>query len=125
MPVGTILPYTGDLNKIPHGWFLCDGSNGTPDLREKFLQGSNVPGQFIEAGLPNLRGRIVASDDTWSLPSSDLGVFRRIGSYGSQDGGNSECLVEFNAHNYNAIYKDGCNTVQPPAYTVYYIMRIL
>ena len=35
-------------------------------------------------------------------------------------------MVEIvNAHNYNAIYKDGCNTVQPPAYTVYYIMRIL
>ena len=58
LPIGTILPYIGDLSKIPHGWFLCDGTNGTPDLRDKFLQGSDVPGQFIEAGLPNITGEI-------------------------------------------------------------------
>ena len=124
MPVGTILPYIGALDKIPHGWVLCDGTNGTPNLRNRFLQGSDVPGQFIEAELPNLWGRIVASDDTWRLPFSDLGVFSRITSYGSQDGGNGECLVEFNAHNYNPIYGNSY-TVQPPAYTVYYIIRMM
>lgn len=25
---------------------------------------------------------------------------------------------------YNPIYKDDCNTVQPPAYTVYYIIKM-
>ena len=32
--------------------------------------------------------------------------------------------IEFNASRYNSIYKDGCNTVQPPAYTVYYIIKV-
>lgn len=37
LPKGTILPYIGELSKIPNGWFLCDGNNGTPDLRDRFL----------------------------------------------------------------------------------------
>lgn len=32
---GHILPFAGPSNKIPTGWVLCDGTNGTPDLRGK------------------------------------------------------------------------------------------
>ena len=36
LPVsGHILPFAGPSNKIPTGWVLCDGTNGTPDLRGK------------------------------------------------------------------------------------------
>lgn len=30
----------GLLANIPSGWVLCDGSNGTPDLRERFVKGA-------------------------------------------------------------------------------------
>lgn len=36
---GFIQDYYGDINKIPYGWFLCDGTNGTPDLRGMFVVG--------------------------------------------------------------------------------------
>ena len=40
---GHILPFAGPSNKIPTGWVLCDGTNGTPDLRGKLPGGiSNV-----------------------------------------------------------------------------------
>ena len=40
---GHILPFAGPSNKIPSGWVLCDGTNGTPDLRGKIPGGiSNV-----------------------------------------------------------------------------------
>jgi hypothetical protein len=40
---GHILPFAGPSNKIPAGWVLCDGTNGTPDLRGKVPGGiSNV-----------------------------------------------------------------------------------
>ena len=32
--------WSGLLVDIPNGWALCDGTNGTPDLREKFVRGS-------------------------------------------------------------------------------------
>lgn len=31
--------YAGDLANIPAGWHLCDGSNGTVDLRSRFVVG--------------------------------------------------------------------------------------
>jgi len=34
-PVGSIMMWTGTT--APRGWVLCDGTNGTPDLRGKFI----------------------------------------------------------------------------------------
>jgi microcystin-dependent protein len=31
--------YTGNIDSIPDGWFLCNGTNGTPNLSGKFLVG--------------------------------------------------------------------------------------
>ena len=38
MPSGLICMWSGSV--IPTGWYLCDGTNGTPDLRDKFIVGS-------------------------------------------------------------------------------------
>ncbi len=37
---GLIVMWSGLLANIPNGWLLCDGTSGTPDLREKFVQGA-------------------------------------------------------------------------------------
>ncbi len=39
-PVGSVLLWTGAANAIPSGWKLCDGSGGTPDLRDRFVVGA-------------------------------------------------------------------------------------
>jgi len=39
-PVGTIAMWYGDLENLPPGWVLCDGNNGTPDLRDRFIIGA-------------------------------------------------------------------------------------
>jgi len=36
-PPGAILMWSGPLSAIPAGWALCDGANGTPDLRDRFI----------------------------------------------------------------------------------------
>ena len=36
-PSGGIIMWSGTLANIPSGWFLCDGANGTPDLRSKMV----------------------------------------------------------------------------------------
>ena len=33
LPLGLIIPPAAYLGAIPEGWKICDGSNGTPDLR--------------------------------------------------------------------------------------------
>lgn len=40
VPVGTISMWAGSVGDIPAGWHLCDGTNGTPDLRDKFVVGA-------------------------------------------------------------------------------------
>ena len=40
VPSGCILMWAGTLASIPSGWFLCDGTNGTPDLRDRFIKGA-------------------------------------------------------------------------------------
>ena len=39
-PSGGIVLWSGSVASIPSGWFLCDGSNSTPDLRSRFVVGA-------------------------------------------------------------------------------------
>jgi microcystin-dependent protein len=39
-PTTSIALWHGALSDIPDGWILCDGNNGSPDLRNRFLKGS-------------------------------------------------------------------------------------
>lgn len=39
---GMIQMWSGSLINIPTGWYLCDGSNGTPDLRNRFIMGAGA-----------------------------------------------------------------------------------
>jgi hypothetical protein len=40
VPTGGIIMWSGTIATIPAGWALCDGSNGTPDLRNRFIAGA-------------------------------------------------------------------------------------
>jgi hypothetical protein len=40
IPSGVITMWSGSIASIPSGWFLCNGANGTPDLRDRFLVGA-------------------------------------------------------------------------------------
>ena len=39
---GMIMMWSGTIATIPSGWVLCDGSNSTPDLRNRFIIGANA-----------------------------------------------------------------------------------
>ena len=42
IPTGLIAMWSGATSAIPSGWELCDGNNGTPDLRNRFVVGANT-----------------------------------------------------------------------------------
>ncbi|SEA10394.1 phage tail protein [Selenomonas ruminantium] len=136
VPVGTILPYSGSLAKIPSGWHLCDGTAGTPDMRDRFLMGwgSKGVGSYVSAGLPNITGTIINNGNVGYLRSnggetgSGLGaLYLKNASYnidieGAAAAGHSYDFG-IDASRSNSIYGNS-NTVQPPSYVVYYIMKI-
>ena len=39
-PPGGIIMWSGSIGSIPSGWALCNGSSGTPDLRDRFVVGA-------------------------------------------------------------------------------------
>ena len=41
IPVGGIIMWSGTIASIPSNWSLCNGSNGTPDLRNTFVIGAH------------------------------------------------------------------------------------
>ena len=130
-PVGTILPYVGSTANIPEKWALCNGSNGTPNLTGRFLEGvTNASAAKVSkaAALPNITGRFIASDDNMHADSSALGgAFYRMGDNFDNHaggGGGHEPVLIFDASRSSSIYKNGVTTVQPASYTVMYIMKI-
>lgn len=44
MPVGSIIMYNGKAEEIPSGWAICDGTNGTPNLIDRFILASTYCG---------------------------------------------------------------------------------
>lgn len=60
LPIGSIVIWSGTVASIPTGWQLCDGTNGTPDLRDRFVVGArqdvgsiaetNVSGALTKTG---------------------------------------------------------------------------
>jgi len=40
IPSGLISIWSGSTGSIPSGWLICDGTNGTPDLRSSFIIGA-------------------------------------------------------------------------------------
>lgn len=57
---GDIISWSGLIANIRPGWQLCNGANGTPDLRDKFIVGAtqdsggvvktNVTGALLQTG---------------------------------------------------------------------------
>lgn len=50
LPYGTIVLWHGSVASIPPGFHLCDGTAGTPDLRDKFILGAGAGHNPGDAG---------------------------------------------------------------------------
>jgi microcystin-dependent protein len=42
VPSGAILAWSGSIANIPAGFVICDGTNSTPDLRDRFIVGAGT-----------------------------------------------------------------------------------
>lgn len=42
VPSRVVMDWYGRIDQVPDGWALCDGTNGTPDLRGKFTLGAGL-----------------------------------------------------------------------------------
>ena len=100
-----------------------DGSTtfNLPDLIDRFAQGSNTPGQKIEAGLPNATGSTggfyggAGSNGNGALSSS--GSSATVFITNGYSGSSNDRTIQLDLSQANTIY-GASDTVQPPALTL-------
>ena len=64
IPSGAIILWSGAIGSIPSGWLLCNGTSGTPDLRDRFIVGAGSTYAVAATG-----GATTATLGTTNLPS--------------------------------------------------------
>ncbi len=131
------MPYKGSISNIPEKWALCNGSNGTPNLSGRFLEGvTSSPGSTKSAGLPNITGSLGTLGGAGTTAFSSLndtagsigtGALRseRGAQYTRTSGAAKHYTrnISFDASRCSSIYGSS-STVQPKSYTVLFIMKI-
>lgn len=123
VPNGVILMWSGSSADIPDGWALCDGANGTPDLRGRFIVGASDEFENKSTG-----GQ---SKVNFKHTHSYSGITKTAGDGGSVRGGDAGSLYSFEKTNHTHKYLGETETwgdpeqsILPPYYALCYIMKI-
>lgn len=93
IPRGIITMWSGAVDAVPSGWHLCDGTNGTPDLRNRFIVGAG------NSYAPGNTGGSLTYTPTITVNGSGTGV---------QVGYHTLTIAEMPSHNHTLhIYHGG------------------
>ena len=123
---GMITMWSGDEDKIPYGWKLCDGKNGTPDLRGRFILGS---GQG--SGLTNRSTGQTGGTETHTLTIDEMPTHSHFHWDTRKAGGSDGNTSAAAAWNDNQVYGGPTDTtggnkphnIMPPYYVLAYIIK--
>jgi hypothetical protein len=124
VPRGAIIMWSGTLANIPAGWALCDGNNGTPDLRNKFIYGvasgedpggtggnASIPDHTHVVDIPQFNSS--ATGFTWSgaplVGVSEIADYRHTHAVNPPPTSSSA---------------DGATSIIPPYYRLAFIMKL-
>ncbi len=120
LPTGIITMWSGTIDKIPAGWVFCDGGNGTPDLRSRFIVGSG-PGYNVGA----TGGTESITLTTAQMPSHTHGLHVDNACFKNGGCDNRQSLNWANGTNQNTDSSGGNQPFdnRPPFYALAYIMK--
>lgn len=79
VPTGVITLWYGSIASIPTGWLLCNGTNGTPDLRDRFIVGAGSTYAVAATG-GSANATLVSHDHTFG-GSGSAGTSSALGSH--------------------------------------------
>ena len=122
-PVGEITMFAGQLNDIPNGWALCDGSTfnnyQTPDLRGKFVVGQNGG---VDYAVGDTGGQDSFQIGKQQLP--DLDSISSSGLYFDRNSDGSTDLAVTTINQVNISNSGDPIDNRPPYYALAYIVRV-
>lgn len=90
---GTIVMWSGNIANIPIGYLLCDGTNGTPDLRDKFIVGASTNSKYKIGDKGGNDNVILSVDQLPSHNHTGTTSSNGIGAGCSRTAGNGNFLV--------------------------------
>lgn len=82
IPSGLISMWSGSIVSIPIGWLLCDGTSGTPDLRDRFVVGAGSAYAVAATG-GSANAILVSHTHTATSAVTDPGHFHTSPTYSS------------------------------------------
>ena len=137
-PKGGIILWSGTVANIPAGWALCNGGNGTPDLRDKFVVGAgsvyavngtggattHVHGTStiyakIGMGYNNTELNYIMYEQRGGLPTAGTITTGNIGGWTGKNGG---ITGQLGATSIGGTVDSSSNL--PPYYALCYIMKL-
>jgi microcystin-dependent protein len=139
IPSGCILIWSGSVGSVPAGYYLCDGTNGTPDLRNSFVLGAGNAYTVGQTG-GSTDAIVVSHTHTATSVVSDPGHLHTFTNYSSSSGVATTPIFA----NSNTTYTESTNTAvtgitvattnattgtsgtnanMPPYYALAYIMK--
>jgi hypothetical protein len=73
VPIGAIMMWAGIIFNIPVGYHLCDGTNNTPDLSDRFVLGTIEEAEVGETGGSDTLDQLHLPSHTHGLGSGVIG----------------------------------------------------
>lgn len=152
VPVGGIILWSGSVASIPTHWALCNGANGTPDLRDRFVVGAGstyavdatggsltttTDGAHTHGGVTGSDGAHTHSGATGGhaitvdeLPKSDTDTLTILGTTVAVASGSDTATEHTHTISSDGVHThtitsggDHTHTATPPYYALAYIMR--
>ena len=138
VPSGGIIMWSGSIATIPTGWLLCNGSSGTPDLRNRFVIGSGST--YAVASTGGSADAVVVSHShggaTQSQSANHVHNYNKLDSVGTGGnvelgsgtswnfgGGNTDQNNVGHVHQIDVDGVSGTNQNLPPYYALAFIMK--
>jgi len=122
IPAGGIIIWSGASNAIPTGWLLCNGSNSTPDLRDRFVVGAGSTYSVGATGGANSVTLTIAQ-----MPNHSHPIQIRTGvddnNFSFNNGFSSDSNTGGGTFNSNTEGGGGSHENRPPYYALCYIMK--
>lgn len=125
VPTGMVMMWSGASSAIPSGYVLCDGSNSTPDLRDRFVVGAGNSYAVGNTGGASTVQLSLAEMPQHSHSYTDLYVLQQALSPGID--------IDFNATTWDpngtrtlatsAEGSNGSHENRPPYYALCYVMK--
>ncbi len=135
-PIGGIIAFYKAASLIPAGWQICDGTNGTPDLRSRFIRGASQDADLGVTGGSETHTHSNPSTNSAGAHSHTVsgGSSPASSSFGAASGSTSAAA---GGHTHNVNIKTGTKgdhshnvgatgsaSTLPPYVMLYYIMRL-